>query len=156
MTHSVTIRPAVPGDVVAALELLRRCRLPLDGVAEWLGTNYVVARDADDVMVGVAGAEVYGSAGLLRSVAVADACRRRGLGQRLVENRIDWARRRGLTELYLLTTTAAGFFPRLGFAVVQRTSAPPSVQASPEFAMVCPSSAVAMRLSLSETSDRGD
>ena len=47
--------------------------------------------------------------------------------------------------LYLLTTTAEGYFPKFGFERITRAEVPPSVQASVEFATACPASAIVMR-----------
>ena len=71
-----------------------------------------------------------------------------GLGMRLTEERIGWARKQRLEALYLLTTTAAPFFGRLGFVEVARASAPAAVQTSREFATACPAGATCMRLPL--------
>ena len=65
-----------------------------------------------------------------------------------MQDRLARARGLGLGSVWLLTTTAAGFFDQLGFARVERGSVPPELQASPEFATVCPGSAVCMRLAL--------
>jgi amino-acid N-acetyltransferase len=56
------------------------------------------------------------------------------------------ARALGLRELYLLTTTAAGYFPRFGFETVGREALPPVLSASEELRGACPASAIAMRL----------
>ena len=50
--------------------------------------------------------------------------------------------------MWLLTTTAAPFFARLGFATMERASAPQALQASREFAAACPAGATCMRLDL--------
>lgn len=100
--------------------------------------------DAGDALLGCAGVERYDSAGLLRSVAVASVGRGHGLGGRLVDACIARARAQGLETLWLLTTTAPAFFQRLGFAVVDRATAPAALQASEEFADMCPVSAVCM------------
>ena len=44
----------------------------------------------------------------------------------------------------LLTTTAEGWFPRLGFVRVDRARVPAAVQLSVEFTAACPASAVVM------------
>ena len=54
----------------------------------------------------------------------------------------------GLDALYLLTTTAQDWFPRFGFERVDRSSTPPEIAGSDEFAELCPASAVVMRLDL--------
>jgi amino-acid N-acetyltransferase len=112
------------------------------------GLQYVVAEDAGGRIVALAGVEVHGDHGLLRSVAVTEQARGVGLGARVVGDRVEWARRRGLKALYLLTTTAAGFFPRLGFVTVGRDGAPAGLADCEEWRTMCPASAVAMRLEL--------
>jgi amino-acid N-acetyltransferase len=99
-------------------------------------------------VIGAEGIETYEDAGLLRSAVVHDSWRGRGIGDALTRDRLDWARSRGLREVYLLTTTAADYFPRHGFSRVDRASAPAAVQRSREFAEACPQTAVAMRLVL--------
>jgi N-acetylglutamate synthase-like GNAT family acetyltransferase len=47
-----------------------------------------------------------------------------------------------VAQVYLLTTTAAGYFARkLGFAPVERASAPKAIQATHEFSQACPQTA---------------
>ncbi len=97
---------------------------------------------------GVVGIEVLGRAGLVRSLAVTERSRKRGLGRQLVRQLETWAVRHGLEELWLLTTTAAGFFERRGYVRSERESAPDVVRRSEQFASLCPASAVLMRKTL--------
>jgi amino-acid N-acetyltransferase len=83
---------------------------------------------------------------------VLDEWRGRRVGELLTRDRLAWAAEVGLRELWLLTTTAADYFPRFGFARADRAAAPDAVRASREFAEACPASAVAMRLSLTPVS----
>jgi amino-acid N-acetyltransferase len=46
--------------------------------------------------------------------------------------------------VFLLTTTAPGFFAGLDFVPCERDRAPAALRATPEFAVVCPSSAACM------------
>ena len=46
--------------------------------------------------------------------------RERGLGQRLTRDALNLAREYGVKALYLLTETAAGFFSRSGFKLIER------------------------------------
>lgn len=128
------------------LRLLASHRLPEAGLAEHLGTA-VVAR-MGDAIVGCAAIEPYDGAGLLRSVAVAEQLRGTGLGMRLTEAAIALARARRIEALYLLTETAAGFFPRFGFRPISRDEVAPAVRRSIEFTRACPASALAMRKDL--------
>ena len=142
----LALRPADLADLAACRGLVDACGLPLAGLEHGFPGGYVVA--ADKVLVGCAGVERYDVAGLLRSVAVAPAGRGRGLGEQLTRNRIAHARAMRLESLWLLTTTAAAYFSRLGFAPIDRTAAPMALRRSAEFAEVCPASATCMRLRL--------
>ncbi len=133
------IDPAQPADLSAMLALLTAAGLPTDGVAEHLPTM-LVATDGRRV-VGCVGLEIGGEAALLRSVAVDETERGTGLGGRLVRVALDLARRRAVTEVALLTTTADDYFPRFGFVPVNRDQVPTALQASAEFTGACPASA---------------
>jgi len=138
------VRPARTNDMDAARELITVCELPLEGIEEQFGEKYVVA-EQDGEVVGVAGMEVYGAHGLLRSVAVAPWLRGSGLGATLVRNRIDWARAQGIESIYLLTMTADRYFARRGFVALSREQAPAEIRTTREFTDLCPSSAALMR-----------
>jgi amino-acid N-acetyltransferase len=129
------------------LALLTAAALPIDGVAAQFPTDYVVAVRAGAV-IGAAGLERHGDAGVLRSVVVAPAARGQGLGQALSADRVAAARAHGLAAVYLLTTTAGEFYQRLGFAPCPRAAVPAAVAGSIEFATVCPASAACLRLDL--------
>ena len=149
MTVAYTIRTARPDDVSAVEATLRDAELPLDGLRDHFGEGYAVA-EADGELVGVEGIEVYGTAGLLRSAAVASSWRGKGIGDALTRDRIEWARRRGLRSLFLLTTTAGDYWPRFGFTRAEREVAPQAMRESPEFTDACPSTALFMALSLQQ------
>lgn len=140
------LTPAVPADLPAVLELLTASNLPHDGLAERFDAA-VVAHDGPAV-VGSAALELYGEAALLRSVAVAEGLRGQGLGRQLTTAAIDLARARRVRRVYLLTTTAEGYFPSFGFVPVSRAEVEPAVQASAEFTGACPASAAIMALNL--------
>jgi amino-acid N-acetyltransferase len=55
-----------------------------------------------------------------------------------------YAHELGVKELYLLTTTAEKFFPKLGFDSIDRDNVPTPIQATEEFSSICPSTAVCM------------
>ena len=142
----VRLRPAAPSDYQAIVQLLEAAELPTMGVEEAL-RHFVVA-DAGGAVVGVAGMEVHGPDAVLRSVAVDGALRGRGLGARMTGRVLQAAREAGLRRVYLLTTTADGYFPRHGFRRIHRDDAPDAVRQSVEFREACPASAVAMALDL--------
>ncbi len=140
---STIIERARPDDMAPVLSLLERHDLPLAG-AEALGDTLVVARRSGQV-VGAAGLEVYADGALLRSVVVDASARGEGLGGRLTEGALALARASGVPDVFLLTTTAEGFFPRFGFERIARDDVPGSVRESVEFQSACPASATVMR-----------
>ena len=141
------IRAANREDLETVRSLIAEAALPQDGLEDQFGSGYAVAVESGR-LVGVAGVERYAACGLLRSVVTAADQRGRGIGEALVRDRLGWAERAGLESIYLLTTSAAGYFPKLGFAAVEREAVPAEIRASREFSSVCPSSAVVMGLAL--------
>jgi amino-acid N-acetyltransferase len=67
-----------------------------------------------------------------------------GVGRHLVEQILELAERAGVDEVYLLTTTAEGYFPRFGFSRTTREVVPDSVKSSAEFRGACPDTAIVM------------
>jgi amino-acid N-acetyltransferase len=140
---TAVLRVAGPGDYDEVVRLLRAADLPTAGLRPAL-PDFLVAED-DGRIVGAIGLEVYDRAALLRSAVVERDRRGTGLGHELVIGLLAQAGRRGVREVYLLTTTAERWFPRFGFTPVARDAVAPAVRASEEFRGACPESAVAMR-----------
>jgi len=137
----VRVREAAPADLPAVHDLVAAAGLPLDGLDD--AAHVLVAERAGGV-VGVVALERHGNDGrpvfLLRSAAVDAAERERGIGAALVSAAlalVDEAR----GEVALLTETAAGYFPRFGFAAVDRGALPAALAASAELRGACPASA---------------
>ena len=143
---TISIESVGEGDVPALYGLLQESGLPVDGLNAHLSTALVAK--AGTQIVGSAALELYGHAALLRSVAVAESVRGTGLGRQLMEAALETARQHRAQRLYLLTETAAEWFPRFGFVPVERSAVEPAVQQSVEFTGACPDSAQAMLLEL--------
>lgn len=151
-------RPARAEDLLAVAGLLEQAGLPRAGLQDQFPAGFAVVEDEAGAPCAAAGVEVHGQGpgaeGLLRSVVVAPEARGRGLGAALVRERAAWAGARGLPRLWLLTTTAAPYFQGLqgfqgpGFEPASRAAAPPALQASAEFAGVCPASAACLVVDL--------
>jgi amino-acid N-acetyltransferase len=120
--------------------------LPADDIC--CAYNRFYALEERGEVLGYAGLERRDGAALLRSVVVPPERRGAGIGRRLVEGTLDKAAALGHREVHLLTTSAAGYFERLGFERVARSSAPAGIAASAQFTNLCPSSAVLMRRQL--------
>jgi len=136
--------PARPHDLRGALDLLGRAELTEQDVAERWG-HYFVVREDDGRVVGVAGLEIHGEDGLLRSVAVDEDYRGQGLAASLVEAAMARAKLLSLRSVYLLTTTARDYFARHGFSDCPRDEAPAAIRESWEFRSGCPSTAAFMK-----------
>ncbi len=148
------IRDASNRDLEEMTALLTSLGLPTSDVSEH-SAEFVIAEDGG-VIVASAGTEVYGTCALLRSVAVRPDYQGQGVARRLVQRLLDRARRNGVRQVYLLTTTAASYFQHLGFAPVSREQVDQGVQASQEFRELCCDSAVAMMRTLTQSGKGGD
>ena len=126
--------------------LLEGCQLPVADLA--VARPVLLGLRDGEGLRGVVGVELLGSVGLLRSLAVRPDQRGAGLGQRLTDAAEAWAALRGIRQLFLLTTTAAPFFARRGYVVIDRALVPAEIRTTTEFAGVCPSSAVVMHRQL--------
>jgi len=145
----IPITFARPADLAAVKQLLRESGLPRRDVVAPLLVHFLVARRGAS-LVGVVGLEALGRCGLLRSLAVAPAERGRGLGIELTRSLERRAWSLGIAQLYLLTTTAEGFFSRLGYRAIPRDRAPAAIQGTTEYRELCASTSVCMVRDLGE------
>jgi len=140
--ESVAVRRAEPADAAEIATLLRASGLPVDGLDAALAHGLVASRDGR--LVGCVALELYEANALLRSLAIAAEFRGQGLGRLLTRRALDLAEKLGARDVYLLTETAGGFFPRFGFSKEDRSRAPAALQDSVEFRTACPQSALLM------------
>lgn len=138
------IGPATANDWQGIMNLLDRANLPIADLNDTQLPHFLVARDGA-ALAGAVAVQPFGSIGLLRSLVVDSAFRGEGVGKILVHTAETLARDSGLSSLILLTTTAAPFFDRLGYARIERDEAPSGVHGSAEFTRLCPSNAICMR-----------
>jgi GNAT superfamily N-acetyltransferase len=103
---AVDIRLAHPEETNTVADLVTAAGLPTAGLAQAWRTW--VAVDSDRLL-GTASLERHGGAYLLRSVAVRDEARGRGIGAQLVRAALAAVDPAG--PVALLTETAAGWFP---------------------------------------------
>lgn len=151
MMMNVQIQRASLADQASILQLLLDAGLPIDGLVEHLNSAFV-ARDGATI-VGCSALETYADGALLRSVAVARRARGRGVGQQLTEAAVTLARSARVPAVYLLTTSAASYFPKFGFVRTTRAQVPSSVKQSIEFRSACPASAIVMWKALNDRAE---
>ncbi|WP_419769570.1 MAG: arsenic resistance N-acetyltransferase ArsN2 [Candidatus Marinarcus sp.] len=124
-------------------DLLVACDLPVADLLDNGDVCFFGFRQESELL-GVIGVEVRGDYGLLRSLAISAAHRGNGLGQKLVRFSEEWATRFNLKALYLLTTTANGFFEKLGYEKLPRSKAPSAIIETQQFLSLCPDSSIFM------------
>lgn len=139
---SISFSAATNEDLPDIRQLLNRCGLPADDVAEHLD-HFLVAR-SNGMVIGTVGLEMYGSAALLRSLAVEETHRAGGLGKALYSKAERYALDKGVREISLLTTTAEQFFEKRGFQKVEQKRIAEYVRQTKEYRLFCPSTAVCM------------
>jgi len=138
------IEPQRARDRTRVLELLQKADLPVDDLhAGGAPVDFLVMRELGQV-VGAVGLQSADGAGLLRSLVVLPLLHRQGRGAALVGAVERLAARRGMDDLYLLTTTVPGFFALLDYLRVDRATVPLALQRTSQFASLCPKTAVCM------------
>lgn len=127
--------PAVQ-DVIS---LLAECALPVADISAASSVQFFGIRSGG-TLAAVVGLELSPPVGLLRSLAVLPSFRGRGFGRALVSFAESVAASHGVETLFLLTTTAPRFFLALGYVPASRGTAPAAIQATSQFASLCPAS----------------
>jgi amino-acid N-acetyltransferase len=143
---SLTLEPADDDSLAYVEALLSESGLPSRDVRSTPDAFYI-GYDGDE-RIGVGGVERRGAHGLLRSVVVEPAERGTGYGTALCDALEAEAAAAGIEALYLLTTTASGFFADRGYAEIPRSEAPAGIRRTTEFDELCPSTATCMRKEL--------
>src|SRR5258706_8321455 len=146
MSRSDPLRSATVSDLPWIVALLEGSGLPTAGVADHL-SDFLVA-ELESNPTGCGALERYGEEALLRSVAVSEGSRGTGIGRAIVASLVETARKEGIREVILLTTTAASYFPKFGFRAIDPSLIPESVRESEELRVACPASPAGLWLLL--------
>jgi amino-acid N-acetyltransferase len=147
-TTTTSIGPACGGDFDAIKRLLVASLLPSRDVGEGR-QRFIVASEGGRI-IGCAGLQVSGQAGLVRSMAVHWTRRNAGLGSRLHRRLLFEAVLADVRTLYVVTTTAEEFFAGHGFRKVPASEVPPELQASDEFTAFVPGGSTVMSRAVSQ------
>jgi arsenate reductase len=134
---------AVAGDDADLVAALKAVDLPTDDLADG-GRSFFAFRSLSGRLVGFGGFELYGEEAFLRSLVVLPEARGTGVGKAIVARLARRAFDRGGRRLWLLTTTAAPFFEKIGFKRVDRADAPAAILATRQAQGLCPASAVVL------------
>jgi N-acetylglutamate synthase-like GNAT family acetyltransferase len=122
---------------------LTNAGLPTEDLQAEPSFYYALEPDGNDARA-FGGLVSLGDDALLRSVVVPTEERGRGYGNVIVGRIFEEAAKFGAKNLWLLTTSADGFFEKQGWRTVKREDAPVSVTSTRQFSLICPSSAVLM------------
>ncbi len=137
----ITIRPARTDDIAAMAGLLRQLfaieadfavnmQAQVRGLSLLLGAEAcLLVADADGAVVGMVSIQTListaegGAVGLMEDLVVAEGCRGRGIGTRLLHAALAWTREQGLTRVQLLAdknnAEALRFYSRHSFHKTQ-------------------------------------
>ena len=125
-----------------ALALIKRNGLPIEDIST---STKLFSITKDNEIAGTIGIEFYNKVALLRSLAVTETYRSKGIGGKLVEHIEKFAKQNAVKELILLTTTASDYFSKRAYQTIERNNVPEEIKKSSEFSSTCPSSAVIMK-----------
>jgi amino-acid N-acetyltransferase len=128
------------GERGALAAALAKAKLPTEDI-EAPGRLFWRFETVDEVPVGFGGLELHGEDALLRSLVTLPPVRGRGIGAAIVAALEFEAGLHGCRSAWVITTSAAGFFERLGYAKRERGTVPSAIGATAEFAQLCPASA---------------
>jgi amino-acid N-acetyltransferase len=129
----------------SAIALLNKNNLPTEDISDKTG---LFVLEEENKVIGTIALEHDNSDALLRSLGVSEEKRGTGLGKELVAFIEDYARKQGLQNIYLLTTTAANFFAKRDYHVIDRNSVSQFIKNTSEYCSVCPASATVMKKEL--------
>lgn len=124
-------------------QVIESCALPTDDLGTVKNARFFAVH-ADTVPVATVGIETHDTCGLLRSLAVMPGHRKSGLGAALLQFAENYATNAGISQLYLLTSTAEKFFAGHGYQPIDRAVVPDAIRQTDQFASICPDSAAVM------------
>jgi amino-acid N-acetyltransferase len=126
--------------------MLRKAGLPVEDLST-APVRFWLAREGQS-LAGAIDIERYGSAGLLRSLAVDPGHQGLGTGSALVQALELAMGAEGLKTIVLLTQAAETFFAKRGYVLTPREQVPEQIRQAAEFGSLCPATAVCMSRAL--------
>jgi N-acetylglutamate synthase-like GNAT family acetyltransferase len=139
-TPKLVARPLLVRERGALASALKTAKLPIEDI-EAPGRLFWSFETVEEMPVGFGGLELHGGDALLRSIVALPPMRHQGTGAAIVAALELEAQLRGCRSLWLITTSAAEFFNRLGYARCDRVAVPSAIATTAEFATLCPANA---------------
>ncbi len=143
------IKRASKGDFESIVQLLDSANLPTQDLLIDPVSHFLICRDGTQI-IGCIGLEIYEKHGLVRSLVIDETSRNLGVGAQLVYEVEAYANQNGLSNVYLLTTSAQRFFQLRKYEVIERGAVPMSISATQQFSAICPDSATCMHKKLGQ------
>lgn len=131
----------------ALIAALKTADLAVDDLQE-PNRNFFSYRSLAGTLLGFGGYELYDKDVFLRSIVVLPEGRGKKTGRNIVPLLDYRALRQGARTAWLLTSTAADFFEKIGFKRRSRDEAPASILGTRQAKALCPASAVLMSRSI--------
>ena len=145
----MNLRTLHSNEIKDVRNLLENNMLPFQDITI-SNVKFIVAIENHEIL-GCIGLEQHKNDGLLRSFAVKDQNKGKGIGQNLLKELLKKSKAEGIHTIHLLTTTAEKYFTKNDFKVKPRETAPALIQKTTEFLNICPASAIYMVYQLDKT-----
>lgn len=126
----IVVRMAKQWDIPAMKRLLKKGDLHTEGIERHIEHFLVAEENRNGEVVGTAGMEVFGSNGLLRSLAVSSETGNAKLGLELLRIMLAFARKKGVRNLYLLSGRSHQLFDLFGFEQLDWEQVPEELKES--------------------------
>lgn len=134
-----TIQPLNGSQINSIISLLNLFDLPVSDL-ETAPVHFFGIKEKNNLIV-IGALEIYSKNAVLRSVAVHPDFQNSGYGKEMIHFLENKALEFGVKKLFLLTTTADGFFTKLNYQSTHREFCPDDIKSSTQFAQICPSTA---------------
>lgn len=140
------IRIATQDDLIKINQLLKENNLPYEDIN--LNKIKIFVLNIDNEICGCIGLEIYSKVALLRSFVVNESHRNNGYGKLIVEYAQEFAIRKSINTIYLLTTTAKEYFSKFNFSIIDKNNVDNQIKTTTEFQSLCPCSAICLKKEL--------
>lgn len=146
---NLTLKSAINEELDKALSLLENNHLPTSDIGK--NVELYTVYDHQN-LIGTIGLEAFNTClpdrqaeGLLRSFSLDSAVQNKGFGSKILTIFEEKISENGIKNLYLLTTTAQGFFEKNNYQTILRDDVSEVIRQTTEFKGTCPSSAIVMK-----------
>ncbi|XDD46551.1 arsenic resistance N-acetyltransferase ArsN2 [Leptospira sp. WS39.C2] len=145
--EQVIFQSANDDELPVIFQMLRDNHLPFEDITHISIQNFLLAK-FETLTIGCIGIEEFKEIALLRSFCVKESYRKLRIGKSMYQMMENSCHKKGITELFLLTTTAESYFTKLGFLVTDRSKTPEFIKNTTQFRLICPDSAICMKKNL--------